>query len=265
MKFKQIVLFFVIALPVSLALRFVQLFHIVEAETGFYKPGYGNWGGAVTAIILGVVLVIAVFAAFTHRSPKEPPKVKLGMGLASGVLAFVVAIELMIGSNTFGSIAWQRTMLYISGIAVVVWLVAYAIKDFMNIKLPPLTALVPCFFFIFKMICNFAGISSLALISDNVLLTAAYCVVLLFMLQFAKTYNGVDSKYGSRKLLAYGMASSLLCFVQSVPNIIFHLSSEQGYEHTALVTSFSLLFTGVFIIVFVFSHFSRKNTCKENV
>lgn len=262
MKYKQIILFFLVALPVSLALRFVQLFNIIEADTGFYKQGFEKWGGWITAIILGITLLAAVFGMFTHRTPKETPKVKLLMGVTSGVLAFVTAVELMLGGESFGTVAWQRTMLYVSGAAFVIWLCAYAIKDFMNIKLHPLTSLIPCFFFIFKMICNFAGISSLALISDNVLITVAYSFVLLFMLQFSKAHNNVNEKLGSRKLMAYGLSAVIISFVQSVPNIIFHFASENGYVHTAFVTSVSLFFTGIFIMVFMVLHFSKKNLNK---
>lgn len=259
MKYKQIILFFVVALPTSIALRLIQLFHIVEANTGFYKQGLENWGGYITLIILAVALVLAVFSLFSHRSPEKPPKVNLCIGLASGLLASAFAIELYFGFNTFGTVLWQKILLYILGIASVLWLTVFSIKDFINIPLPNLTAIIPALFFILKIICSFAGISSLALISDNVLLITAYCAVLLFMLQFAKLYNNVGKERGFRKLLATGLASSVLCFTQSVPNIVFHVASENGYLHTAMVTSFSMFFTGVFIATFVFTHFSKKN------
>ncbi len=262
MKYKQIILFFLIALPVSLALRFIQLFYIVEANTGFYKQGFEVWGGCITAIIIAVVAISALFTRFSHRSPEKPPQVRLSLGISSGILAFVTAIELIFGGHTFGTIQWQKSLLYLFGIAFVIWLTVYAIKDFINIKLPSIAAIIPCFYFIVKIICSFAGVSSLALISDNVILTFAYCAILLFMLNLAKAYNGIDTERGFRKLLASGLASVLLCTVQSVPNIVFHLANEEGYLHTAMVTNFAIFFTGVFISAFIFSHFSYKNSCE---
>ena len=261
MKYKQILLFFLIALPLSMALRFIQLFHIVESNTGFYKQGFEVWGGNITAIIIGVIIAVGVFAMFSHRSPEKMPRVNLGMGISSGILAFVTAVELVFGGETFGAVLWQRNLLYILGVAMVLWLTVYAIKDFINIKLPNATAIIPCVYFIFKLICNFAGISSLALISDNVLLMAAYSIILLFMLEFAKAYNNIDTERGFRRLLASGLASTLVCMVQSVPNIVYHLVTEGGYLHTTMATNFGIFFTGVFIAMFTFTHFSYKNAC----
>jgi len=259
MKYEQIILFWVIALPVSLALRFIQLFHIVEANTGFYKPDFELWGGVITAIIIAIVLIVFLFAFFVQKVPEKPSKVGLSLGVSSGVLAFATAIELFLGGETFGLIKWQRVSLYLVGILFVLWLIVFAIKDFINIKLPEITAIIPCIYFVLKIICNFAGISSLALISDNILLIMTYCAVLLFMLELAKAYNGINSKRGYNKLLAFGLSSVVLCFVQSIPNIAFHLSVEGGYLHTAMVTNFAMLFTGVFIASFVLTNYSYKN------
>ena len=164
MKYKQIILFFLIALPVSLSLRFTQLFQIVEPNTGFFKMEFEGVGGAITLILLAIALVLALFSFFSHRSPEKAPKVNLGLGLASGLLAAAIAIELYFGSETFGTVMWQKILLYVFGIAAILWFAAYSIKDFINIPLPALTSIIPCIYFIFKIICNFAGISSLALI-----------------------------------------------------------------------------------------------------
>ena len=259
MKYKQIILFFVIALPVSLSLRFTQLFQIVEPNTGFFKSEFQGVGGVITIIIIAIALVLALFSFFSHRSPEKPPKVNLGLGLSSGLLAAAIAIELYFGSATFGTIMWQKAALYVFGIAAILWFAAYSIKDFINIPLPALTSLIPCVYFILKIICNFAGISSLALISDNILLITSYCAVLLFMISFAKLYNNVDSERGFKKLLATGLASVTLCFTQSIPNIAYHFAIKEGYTHTAMVTNLSIFFTGVFIMAFLFTHFSKKN------
>lgn len=260
MKYKQIILFFVIALPISISLRLVQLFQTIEPVTGFFKHEYEGVGSFITIIILAIAAVLALFAFFSVRVPLKIPKVALGMGLASGLLASAISIELFFGYSTFGTVVWQKLLLYVFGIASVIWFSVYALKDFIGIPIPRITALIPCVYFILKIICNFAGISSLALISDNVLLIATYCVILLFMISFAKAYNNVTVKCGYKKLLATGLASSVLCFTQSVPNVIYHFAQDQGYSHTAMVTNLSVFFTGIFIISFLVVCFSNKNT-----
>lgn len=261
MKYKQIILFFCVALPVSLGLRLMQLFFIVEANTGFFKHEYDSWGNGITAIIIAVGVITAVFSFFSHRSPENPPKTGLVMGISSVLLAFAVAMELFFTNGSYGVSVVIKILLYLFGILFVLWLIVFSVKDFLNIKIPLLTYAIPCLYFVARLIYSFGEISSLALISDNIFLIAAYCAVLLFMLNFAKLYNNFDKEKGFRKLLASGLASVLFCFTQSVPNVVFHILSG-GYSHTAVQTNFSMFFTGVFIAVFVFSHFSYANACK---
>lgn len=259
MRYKQIILFYTLALPISLALRFIQLFFVIEPETGFYKQDFGVWGGSITAIIMAIAFVIIVFSKFAHRAPEKMPPVKLGLSISSVLFAAAIMAELVLGGETFGAVMWQKTLLYVFGVVFALWLLAFAIKDYLKFRLPAVIAVIPCFYFVVKIICIFAGISSLALISDHILLILAYCAVLLFMLQFAKALNNIDTERGFRKLLATGLISSILCVVQSVPNIVFHFVSENGYLHIAMITNVVMLFTGLFITVFTLSHFSRKN------
>ncbi len=261
MKYKQIILFFTIALPVSLALRLVQLFYIVEPSTGFFKQGFDAFGDSITAIIIAVALALSVFAFFSHRSPEQPAKSNLGISICSVLFGLAVTLELCFGGEIFGVVMWQKVLLYVFGTAFIIWLFAFAVKDLLKISLPTASYIIPILFFILKIICNFSGISALALISDNVLLILAYCFSLMFMLNFGKLYNRLDTERGFRKLLATGLASVVLCFTQSIPNTVYHFAVK-GYLHTELITNISVFFTGVFIAVFLFSHFSYKNACK---
>lgn len=262
MKYNKIILFFGFALPVSMILRFLQLFYIVESDTGFFKQEFNNYGYYIMAVIFAFTAATAVFSFFSHRSPEHPPTVNIGLSLSSFALAVSIVVELFLGGAEFGTIIWQTILLRVFGIASAVWFAAFSIKDFMNLRIPAISFSIPTVYFVLKIICSFAGISSLALISDNILLIGANCVSLLFMLNFAKLYNNIDTERGFRKLLASGLASVILCFTQSVPNIVFHFSTEGGYLHTAMVTNFNVLFTGIFIVAFVFSHFSHSNACE---
>ena len=146
------------------------------------------------------------------------------------------------------------------GLAAAAFFVAYGISLISDFTLPPISAVIPVFYFIIKVICVFTSVSSLALITDNILMLAAYCTLLFFFLCFGKLYNGIDREYNFRKLQASGFASVLLCLTQSVPHIIFNLSNGGAYRHTSNISNISLLVYGLFTAAFTLAHFSLKNT-----
>lgn len=265
MKYKKILLFSGIALPVCLGLRFLQLFYIIEAETGFYKPEFKNFGLYILILIFGFVAATVMFSMFTHRRPDKLPQINLGLSLSSFLLAGAIVFELFSQKVLFGNAVWQVVFLKLFGILSAVWLVLFGLKGFFNIKIPVMTSAVLGIFYVMKIICNFASISSLALISDNILLIGSYCFILLFMMNFGKLYSGLDFERGFKKLMATGFGSVILCFTQSIPNIVYNLVSGGNYNHIAQATNINLLITGIFILVFVLSHFSHKNACERIV
>ncbi|MBQ6825176.1 MAG: hypothetical protein IJP34_00770 [Clostridia bacterium] len=263
MKYKKILLFSGIALPICLGLRFLQLFYIIETETGFYKPEFKNFGSYILFLIFGFVAATVMFSFFTHRRPDKLPKINIFMSVSSFFLAISIVFELFNQGDLFGTVIWQVLLLRLFGLLSAVWLILFGLKGFLNIKIPVITSAVLGVFWVMKIICNFASISSLALISDNILLIGAYCFVLLFMMNFGKLYSGLDFERGFKKLMATGLGSIILCFTQSVPNIIYNLVTGGDYNHIAMASNVNLFITGIFILVFVLSHFSHKNACER--
>lgn len=262
MKYKKILLFFLFALPLSVGLRLAQLFFIVDTETGFFKPEFGAYGGYMLAVIFAFGILAAVFAFTSHRSPEHPPKPNIAMSISA--LGFAVALFYEINNEVLPATVqnWQRSLLFIMAIITGVYLVTFAVRRFINFALPAACAVIPTVYLVIRVICYFSAISPLALISDNIILMAAYLVSLVFMLNFAKLYNGVDSEYNFRKLLASGLSASILCFTQSVPHFIINFATDFKYQHTSMESNITVFFMGIFILSFIFSHFSHKNACE---
>lgn len=262
MQFKKIILFFLVALPLSVALRIIQLTYTIEAATGFFKQEYKTYGGYMLAVIFAFSIAVAIFAFTSHRSPEHPPKPNIFMSVSAVCLCFSILYEL--AAENFPAVVqpWQIALLKITGVATAVYFMAFALKRFFDFPLPDLCAIIPTVYFILRIICDFTAISSLALISDNLLLMAAYGVSLLFILNFAKLYNRTDREYNFRKLMASGLAAIILCLTQSVPHIIVNAVSDFSYLHTSMEANVTVLFVGVFISAFVFSHFSHQNACE---
>jgi len=262
MQFKKILLFFLVALPLSVALRFIQLTYIVEKSTGFFMQEFEMYGNYMLGVIFAFCLGVAIFAFFSHRSPEQPAEPNIVMSIAAVCFSFSILYEL--AAEKFPAVVqgWQITLLNIFGVATAAYFVAFALKRFVNFPFPDMLSIIPTVYLVLRIICDFTAISSLALISDNLILMASYSVSLLFMLNYAKLYNNAGGDYGSRKLMATGLAATILCFTQAVPHIVVNLINDFGYLHTSMAANITVLFMGVFIAAFTFSHFSRKNSCE---
>lgn len=259
MKYGKIVLFFCITLPLSILLRTLQLFFTVETETGFFKSEYKTAGFCLLVLVIAACASLAIICFTGHRNPEHPPKTNPFMSICSFVAAFGISGGIIDTELTGVSMPWQGALLTLSAIMAAVYFLLYGISGFIKIKLPPLLSVFPSVYLIIKIICAFTAVSSLALISDNILVLSAYCVMLLFFLSFGKLYNGIDSERNFRKLMATGLVSAVLCFTQGIPHIIINLATDNAYLHTTNAANFSIISFGIFITVFTFSHFSAQN------
>ncbi len=262
MKFKKIVFLFSVALPLCIVMRLLQLIHIVETKTGFFKPEFKNEGIYMLAIIFAFAIAVVIFSFISHRAPDAPPKPNIFMSIASVLISLSILFELFTEKFPTAVHGWQIALLNVTGITAAVFFFAFAMKLFFSFKLPKICFIIPTVYLVLRLICDFTAISSLALISDNLLLVLSYSAALLFMLNFGKLYNEIDSEYNFRKLMASGLAAVILCFTQSVPHIIVNVMNEFAYNHTSMASNVNVLCTGLFIVTFVFSHFSKTNSCK---
>ena len=260
MKYKKITLFYFLALPACVLMRVLQLFFTVDVKTGFFKKEYSAYGLALLIFIAAVCAVCAFFCFTGHRNPARLPRVNPFLTAVSLAAAISTGIELF-GETFAGTVAaWQTALLYITGLSAVVWFILYGVSDIGGIKLPPLLSVLPAFYLIVRIICTFTSVSSLALISDNILLLAAYCTALLFFLYTGRVFNDIQGDNNFRKLMVSGMASSILCVTQSVPHFVINIVSSGEYLHTSVIANIALLCLGLFIAAFTFSYFSAGNT-----
>ena len=263
MKYKKIIFLFAIFMPVSVLLRLIQFSFTIDYSTGFYIKEFEVNGEAMFWVILGLCFAPAVFALFSHRSPEHPPKPTLTISIASFLAAASVIFEMMFEEFSAAVMGWQILAVKLVGIASAVFFIFFGAQRFINFSLPRIFTALPTVYFILRTICDFTSISSLALISENLLLMLSYCAVLIFMLQFTKLYNGLDSERGFRKLLSSGLLSISLCATSTIPHFVFKIITGYSFMHTSVAANVNLFFIGLFIAVFIFSHFSFSNSCTE--
>lgn len=259
MRYHKIMIFFSIAIVFSTIMRFFQINNTIEFETGFFKTGYEARGYFILAAIFAVALICAVFGKLAHRRPEHPSENNKVLGVISFIPAISIAYEVFFTTPLIITNVAQILLLKITGLFTAAFFIAFGIRKFVYFKMHGILTVIPCIYVIMRIIFDFTSISSLALISDNIFLIGAYFLILLFMLNFAKLYNNIDTNTNFRKLLSTGTSASILCISQSIPYLIINYTSNNSYNHITPSENFSVLSLGIFIIAFILSHFSIKN------
>lgn len=260
MKYNRIIWFFDIALLLSVVVRFLQIRYTIDFETGFFLQNSSGIGYFMMGIILAVALASAVFAMNYYKDPEHPPK----KGITLGIVSFLPSVAILSGffSKSMANpiFPWQTILLKLTGLGTILFFILFGIGKFTKLKLPPILTVIPSCYIIIRIITDFAAISSLAVITDYIFLILSYCVILLFFISFAKLYNKISSEQNFRKIFATGLSSSILCLSQSVAHFAINLTSNTAYNHVSNISNFELLSFGLFILVFVFTHFSKENS-----
>ena len=259
MKYKNIIFFFAIALPVSVVVRLLQIIYTIDALTGFFKQPYRSMSTTMTIVMLLACAVTAILSFTTHRSPEKPPKVNIFLGLTSVALGASILIEIVTEHLASSIPLWQILLLDISGLLATAFFLAYGAGAVLKFKLPGLLSVFPCIYWIARLICVFMSVSPLALISDNVLILACYCVSLLFMVNFAKLMAGIKDDYNFRKLMSFGFVAVILCAADGIPRAVLMMTGRAAYLHSSVSATYTVLAAGLFILAFTLSHFGRGN------
>lgn len=260
MKFGKIITFASVCLVLNLILRSFQLRYTIEITTGFFRHSLADFGAIMLGIIFFAALCSAAFAFLCCNSPENPPLPSLPLGISALLLGVLVLVQVFL--ETFSSVVpiWQVVLIKLFGFASGAFLVVFGLLKFVKIKFPRILYIIPTIYFIFRIIGVFVNISSLALISDNLLLMAFYCSALWFWLQFAKLYNYNYDEKAFRSLLASGILTVQFALTQSLPHIIVNIVTGSNYLHTSVIENLAVLLTGVFVAVFTLCHFLNNKT-----
>lgn len=259
MKYKHLVTFFLIALPICVIIRTLQVLCTVDGVTGFFKHEYRTIGILMSGLLLVIIGTCAVMCSLIKRCPPKMPKVKPLLGVPSVALGVAVLYEIF--TNSYNSrIPFIGVVLVdIFGVATAVLFIAYGLKMFKDFHIKRKLYAIPVVFFMARLVCVFITVSSIALIVDNLFMILCYCSLLLFMLEYAKFANNLDVDMNFKKLLIAGLCSILLCAVSSIPRLIAIISGNTAVLHESVASVITTLVAGVFISAFIFTAYSKDN------
>jgi hypothetical protein len=261
MKLNKIMAFFCIGLPICVSLRIFQIIFTIEFETGFYLNEFKTLGKLILAAILVFCAFLWLYSSRYYKSLEKPPEYNMLLSITAVGLAVVTVAQAFMENTYLFTFSWQSSLIKIVGVITALYFLLYAAKYYINFKFPSLLHIIPCVFMILRTAFIFINTSAIAHISDNVLILASYCAVMVFFVNFAKLYNNIDIEKNFKKLLSSGLVSAVLCFTQSIGHFIINFASGDKYLHVSHVANISVFFMGIFVIVFIITHFCMN---KEN-
>lgn len=259
MRFKNIRAYFYIATAAAVVIRFFHYFYTLDTVTGFVKPAYKLIGLGLLIALFAISFSVTAVCLFIRRCPVKMPRVNRITGSVSLVLALSILYSLIFVGASANIPAWQPLLLKITGALAAVFFGAIFVKGLKNFHIPTLCYGIPAVYYLVRLIYIFTAGSSLALVSDNLILLAASIFTVLFMLEFCFVANKLDQSIGYKKIAATGFTAVVLCVIASLPQVLSVMFNTPSAQRVDFPSSLVTLATGVFIYFFLRRHFSGSN------
>ncbi len=258
MNSKKLTASLFLALIVCTLIRFLQIIFLVEHLNGFYIVGKKLLGDLSLALI-ALVCAALVFLVFkSQKITVSPPKTDRLLSIISAIVSVTLFKELLGENMPMVMPAWQVLVVKMVTMFTAVYFIVFCLQGIMGFKMPTLSHIIPITYAIIKTIFTFINLSSLALISDNILLLAAYSSLMLLFISYGKLYNGIEERNGFKKILATGFVTAVITITASLPNIIVNIFGKKPYLHTDIDILITLFVLGVFVITFIYKAADKK-------
>lgn len=265
MNIKRILSCFLIVLPVCVAARFFQIIKTIDFANGFFIPSEEILGYLLLLVMLLACVIMTVISLGGKESFETAPKTNLLLGVSSGFVASRLFVELFGEVMSFAMPPWHVLIVKFVTVFTAIYFSVLFLQSLLKFKIPPMLHIIPAIYAVVKTIFTFINISALSIISDNVLLMASYCVLMIFFINYARLYNNIDAKKAGKKVVCYGFIAATLCITCSLPTIIINLFSETDYLHSNISVGNTLLTIGCFIVVFVCEYFYNWYKKEEHI
>jgi hypothetical protein len=251
MKFKHIMWYFAVSLCACTLIRTLQLFFTLDTATGFIKTEYKSVGVIMTAIVCMAALLGVLIGASVRRCPKKMPKINPLLGISSLFLSVAVFGEVFTAGGVPEANFYIDIALRAFGCFAGLFFAAYGVRAFVQFKFPEPLFILPVVYWAIKLIYAFMSISTLALITDNIFVCAAYASTLVFMLSYARLANLIALETTSRMVMASGICASIFSIAASLPRFVVMLSGNSALLHESVFSTLTMFAAGIFMILFI--------------
>lgn len=264
MKHTRIVLFYIIALAVSVYARVMGVLYLTEQKTGFFIKESRALAFLLCGVIAVALAASAIFSNFSKRTPKGAPQKSIALTVSGGLLSLSFLYEAVFAVQisslpVFAVISKAFAALSFLGIAL--WLISFYIKK----EIPAIKYfwLAPVGFFFFKIFGAFSVYSSLAIISDYVFHLLFLGGALIFFTLLANVENAYQTRNSSFRLFPAAVVVSISAALCFVPQIVL-LVLGRGLSHLPFSTLPLALSTFIFSLCYVFSVYKKTNIVRHH-
>lgn len=259
MKLKTMTMFTLLLSLISVLLRTATLLYATESTTGFFAERLIPVGVSLSAMIIVLAAVGLVFGF----SVKEKATENFNLSSLSGIFSVVLGVMLIAYSLGFGShacsVLWQKVMEVLTGFVSGVWFIVFGLSPFTKIKLPLITASLPCIHWIFRLVVVFGTFSTNALVAEHIFTLSALCFAVVYMLFFGR----VISKCATKRSLLFFFPITAVTFIlnatSSISRFIVTLAGKAEKIHGEVPLDLVGICLCVFLMVSVFDICREKD------
>lgn len=263
MKLSHINFYFITALAVCTLIRVFQLFFTIDPLTGFVFQQYSALSASMTAIIFLSFFAAAIFCIFAKKDIKPVKKTGKLCGTGAFLLSVMICADMISrisSQNEIGKLG--LSVIDIFAFASAVFFIIFGLSAFLDFNVSGAAFAVPVVYFIVKLINIFIKVAYIALITDNVFLITGICFTLIFMLEFAKAYNGFEKDIIGRKLLIGAYGTIFFNVITCLPQLICKFTGKNISFSQGGSDCFLMLAAAIFAACTVFEYFKSNGANK---
>lgn len=260
MRYKHTLTLLGITLPICVILRVLQSIFTIDSTTGFIRQQYTGISVLITVIIFAGVFSVGIMSVAAEGIKIKKTQKNLPLAIGSLLIGgmFIYASLALVSSTTV--YVWYDTVQVLLGFISAFVFIFFGFKNIFLYRFPAILLVVPVFYYVIKLISIFVSTSALALVTENIFLLFTNASLLVFVLEFSKTENGIYKTPNTKKLFSSIVVSGMLCVVQSLPKLlVFGAYLSRRDMADALLT----LAMGVFVILYVAIAFEDENSRKN--
>lgn len=258
MKIKNLTFFSLAVAVLCVAARTVTLLYATQSDTGFFIARLAPLGICLSVGIFLLILVAAVFAFSAKEKAHSPFK----LSRLSALAAIVLGVFILLYSFGFNAhsylIAWQHTLEAVSGILAGCWFILYGMSAFINIKLPKITAILPCIHSVMRLVVVFTSLSTSALVAEHVFSLAYHVSVMVYMLNLGRMAAEEPAKNSQKTFFPLTVVSFIFTCTSTFSRLIALLLNKENFIHSEV----PLDITGIVLCIFML--LIAADICKAN-
>lgn len=263
MKVRNLTFFSIAVAVLCVAARTATLFYTTQGETGFFIGRLANLGIILSVAII-VAAAVATLFAFTAKERVSIPVSLSPLSKFAFVLlgAAITVYSLGFNSHSF-AVAWQHGFEVISGILAGLWFILYGISPSVGIRLPKITAILPCIHFIMRLIVVFTSLSTAALVAEHVFSLAYHVSVMVYMLNLGRILGEAPAKNTARTFFPITVCTFIFTATSVLSRLIALIAKKQELIHGESALDITGIVLSVFLLLIAADICKESNKTKE--